>query len=224
MLGLSILVSAAVLHVRKRAFEKRFDYIIDEARQKRRALKSTARARPRSPSRSRAGTNDHPRPEVDGIVVRGRSILSHDLESGQEMNRPVNPGNYPPSERMDAAATVNEGLETRTLKSSQPDQVKLDSSTLVDMTPTRPQGTQQSSRVDFIEPAPISSRQRKRVSSLSGVGARNDLLNHPRMAQTPRYPIPLAALTSEKPELPQDAATRFMLGGFISPKQRCKTG
>ena len=84
LLGSAIWVSIAVLHVRRKAFERRFKSIVEEERQRRRNRSTSKRRLSLSESRSRSkpevdgvafrGRKSIPKPEVDGVVVRGRKI------------------------------------------------------------------------------------------------------------------------------------------------------
>ena len=85
LLGSAIWVSIAVLHVRRKAFERRFKSIVEEERQRRRNRSTSKRRLSLSESRSRSkpevdgvtfrGRKIVPKPEVDGVVVRGRKII-----------------------------------------------------------------------------------------------------------------------------------------------------
>ena len=95
LLGSAIWVSIAVLHVRRKAFERRFKSIVEEERQRRRNRSTSKRRLSLSESHSRSkpevdgvafrGRKIIPKPEVDGVIVRGRKIIP-EKDSAEETN------------------------------------------------------------------------------------------------------------------------------------------
>ena len=95
LLGSAIWVSIAVLHVRRKAFERRFKSIVEDERQRRRNRSTSKRRLSLSESCSRSkpevdgvtfrGRKVIPKPEVDGVVVRGRKIIP-EKDGAEETN------------------------------------------------------------------------------------------------------------------------------------------
>lgn len=81
IIGSAIWVSIAVVHVRRKSFERRFKSIVEEERNKRRSRTGSISRRPfpfpKSFSRSR--------PEIDGVVVRG-SVIEPQKEPAEDAN------------------------------------------------------------------------------------------------------------------------------------------
>ena len=70
LLGSAIWVSIAVVHVRRKAFERRFKNIVEQERQRRRN-RSTSRLKLSLP-----GSHSRSRQEADGILVSRRLIYA----------------------------------------------------------------------------------------------------------------------------------------------------
>ena len=117
LLGSAIWVSIAVLHVRRKAFERRFKSIVEEERQWRRN-RSTSRRRPSLP-----GSRSRPRPEVDGVVVRGRTTTSKQNpaeEADGNMTHPYDQSQPFPKPKSDADGLEADNLGLDPPQSGQP--------------------------------------------------------------------------------------------------------
>ena len=232
ILGSAIWVSIAVVHVRRKAFERRFKGIVEEERQKR-------RTRNRSNSRRDSSFSEmasHSRPEVDGIVVRG-SIIEPEKDLGEDANgnvhvpsRKIGLGKQPAD---DADGNLN--IPSRRTSRSSPavedfaEQGQLDEglhagSADAESREPRASGeplsvnTGVTRRITFASPtSPTRRREHGRLFTMQGIGARQNLLNHPMKTPPPIY--------DDLPKLNEGAAlttptTRhgiygFMLNGFI---------
>lgn len=232
ILGSAIWVSIAVVHVRRKAFERRFKSIVEEERQKRRTRnRSISR---RASSFPRMG--NHSRPEVDGIVVRG-SVIEPERDLGEDANGNV----YIPSRNIGSgksrAADVNGNLNVpsrRTSRSSPAVEDLAEQGSLgeglqagsADAESRAPRASGEplsinigvARRITFASPtSPTRRREHGRVLTMQGVGARQNLLNHPMKTPPPIY--------DDIPKLNEEATlttptTRhgvygFMLNGFI---------
>ena len=167
LLGSAIWVSIAVVHFRRKAFERRFKSIVEEARQRRRN-RSTSKRR-LSLSRSQ------PRPEVDGVVVRGRAIpLEQNSAEEVDGNLKESHDQAQPSLKPESKA---EGPEA---DSSSPGSPQAEQPLSTDTGLTR--------RITFASPAsPTRGRQHKRVFTMQGVGARQDVDIHPISSSRLQY-------------------------------------
>lgn len=175
LLGSAIWVSIAVVHVRKKAFERRFKSIDEEHRQRRRN---------RSFSRRRLSLpNSHlrPMPEVDGVVVRGRAITSEkdlaqevDGKSTHSCDQPQPNGN---------TSAIN-----RCFPESDAEEFKADNSDFDSNQAGQPSSidTPLTRRITFRSPAsPTRDRRPGRMLSMEGAGARQNVENHPSGSSKP---------------------------------------
>ena len=207
LLGSAIFVSVAVVHVRKKAFERRFSDVIERERQSRKAAKAPEPWRfPLSISRRRQTIEIQPSPKVDGVVVRGPPIPK-DLVGEQS---PINPGDFP---RVDIIPMLPLNTElnpqTGTNGANGADDTIPGSilSSSLELTAV-------SSKIRFKEPTPYSPRVHKRRLSLSGVGARPESLTHTRNAQVHKLPLSLSSIIDEQGNL-RRTQKYFQSGGFI---------
>ena len=170
LLGSAIWVSIAVVHFRRKAFERRFKSIVEEARQRRRN-RSTSRRRLSLPlSRSQ------PRPEVDGVVVRGRAIP---LE--QNCAEEVDDHRKEPHDQSQPHPEPESKAEGPEADNSSPGPPHAEQPLSIDTGLTR--------RITFASPAsPTRGRQPGRVFSMQGVGARQDVDIHPISSPRPQFP------------------------------------
>ena len=173
LLGSAIWVSIAVVHVRRKAFERRFKNIVEEERQRRRSRNISRRglSLPLSHSRSR--------PEVDGVVVRGRAITSeNNFKEAGDANLTHSYNQTPPDD--------NSSIITRRLPKLQSDanEIEADNSNL-DPTIVGQSDTGPSRRITFTSPA--SPTRERRILSMQGVGARQNIGNHPISSPRPIY-------------------------------------
>ena len=179
LLGSSIWVSIAVVHVRRKAFERRFKSIVEDERQRRRNRSSSRRRLSLSRSRSRS------RPEVDGAVVRGKIITSEkDPTEGADgqlsgiSRQPETDGNV--SLSTGRLPKPESGTEDRESDDQSSDPTQARQPLRVDTGMTR--------RITFASPA-SSTRERHhgRILSMQGIGARQNLENHPISSPRPIY-------------------------------------
>ena len=148
LLGSAIWVSIAVLHVRRKAFERRFKSIVEEERQWRRN-RSTLRRRP-----SLLGFRSRLRPEVDGVVVRDRAIASEQNpaeEADGNMTHSYDQSQLFPKPKSDADGLEADNLGLDPPQSGQP--------LSIDTGLTR--------RITFATPtSPTRGRQHAQISSM----------------------------------------------------------
>ena len=235
ILGSAIWVSIAVVHVRRKAFERRFKSIVEEERQQR-------RTRNRSNSRRASfRMGNHSRPEVDGIVVRG-SVIEPENDLGEDANGNV----HVPSRKIclgkQRADDANGNLNVpsrRTSRSSPAPAVEVFAeqgslgeglhagSADAESREPRPSGeplsinTGVARRITFASPtSPTRRREHGRVLTMQGIGARQNLLNHPMKTPPPIYDdLPKlgegAGLTGSTASTTRHGVYGFMLNGFI---------
>ena len=202
MLGSTIFVSASVIFIRRRAFETAFANIVDAQRKARRPRSRNTFLPTLSISRSKVvhKKDTDMEPEVDGIVVRGRTIPSEHSVDHDVIDQ--NPGNHLRAELNDEQNKEQDSTELKNVSQS-PRLSRLDQSlvrgneqsedekapnTLLNGSNIRfaDQATKAETvtspgqgALRFIEP---TTPRRPRVFSLTGVGARTDLSNHPSTA------------------------------------------
>ncbi len=202
MLGSAIFVSIAVVHIRKKSFERKFKSIAENERQKRRG-RSGSRGRLSS---SAAGMKRDSKAEIDGDAIRARP--THPIETTNHTNG-VNGDairNHPTPDRAD-------GQSSGSL--TEPNQIvehlgteKDDQTTEMDDRTIR--------RITFASPSsPVRARPYSRVFSMQGVGARQNILNHPKKTSHPEYPLSPSASANVELGFPNDTKDRFGLTGFI---------
>ena len=189
LLGSAIWVSIAVVYFRRKFFERRFKSIVEEERQRRRN-RSTSRRRLSLP-----GSRSWSRPEVDGVVVRGRAITS-DQNLTEEAHGHLT---HSPDQSQPSPKPVQdvEGLEAQNSKPGPP---QVEQPLSIDTGVTR--------RITFASLAsPTRKRQYGRILSMQGVGARQNVENHPINSPRPVYPEELPRIDEEAMKnlpLPQD--------------------
>lgn len=183
IIGSAINVSIVVLYIRMKAFERRFKGIVDEARQRRRERSSSGSKLPLPQlSNQDVGT-------LDGIAERGRPIVSehHDGRTLDENSTsPIELGDLPSASGRYFSGK-EDGIEhARSVQDLQvgrgdseatqtPDELNIDAGV------TR--------RITFASPSsPTRVRQHGRILSMQGVGARQDIQNHPHKTPPPVYP------------------------------------
>ena len=190
MLGSAILVSSAVVHVRRKAFENRFRSIVEEQRRKKGKRQKYSERRSSfplslvgstSPVPQRPMSQDLPVPEVDGVVVRGRPItadINHDTEMA---NGNTFEGHHVTlSDGNDSQATVRaaftQGANISTREGHTHSQApKIENRAAIEDHIQFVEGPTYGSPV-----SPMRSRRLSRLLSMQGVGARPDIMNHPR--------------------------------------------
>lgn len=181
LLGSAIWVSIAVVHVRKRAFEHRFKSIVEEERQRRRNRSSSRRrlsfTLPTSGSRAR--------PEVDGVVVRGRVIPSEKDVVEEADGHLHHPNNQPQPDGNTSLNTnhfpkLEPGAEDVEADNLSFDPARTGQPLSIDTNATR--------RIAFASPAsPTRWREHRPIFSMQGVGARQNIENDPLTSPRPTY-------------------------------------
>ena len=216
MLGSAILVSSAVVHVRRAAFERRFKDVIAADRERRRQRKNSGLGQSHDINSDKiTNTGSNIQPQVDGIVVRGRAIHSPERQNGHiSENIEQNSEHQAHSDRdnMYVITSIgrgdsNEKVETARLSSSDK---KLDQGTEV------PDNLFISPRIRFTSPSsPIGNRAHRRVFSMSGIGARSDISHFPKFSDTANYNPTLNTFAQEKDRLSRGTHKYLSSEGFI---------
>lgn len=193
--------------MRRRSFERRFKSVVEEKRQWRRN-RSTSRRRLSLPdSRPRS------RPEVDGVVVRGRKITPEEdiaEKTDGHLSRPNDTsqpdGNISLTTR--CFPKPESGAEDREADDLSFDPPQARQPLSIDTGVTR--------RITFSSPAlRTRERQHGRILSMQGVGARQNLENHPLRSPRPMYLDELPSTgegNSESLPLPRQGT---LSGGFV---------
>ena len=192
ILGSAILVSIVVVHTRRKAFETRFKSIIEDERQRRRDRSLSKKKLSFSRSANRSGL------EVDGVVVRGRAIKSENHPSSH-ISRAANcdPQDIPSAEG-EASSKLDEQQRLAVSHDLEANETiaqfgQNDTSLSINTAVTR--------RITFASPSsPTRQREHGRILSMQGVGARPDLMNHPKQAERPIYTSDLPKLDEKGPE------------------------
>lgn len=204
LLGSAIWVSIAVVHVRRKAFERRFKSIVEEERERRRNRSMT---RPRL---SLQGSRSRSRPDVDGAVIRGRVITSEKDQSEEDdghlscSNDQLQPdGNIPLiTRRFPKPESSGEDLETDSSTAQAGRPLSIDTAT------TR--------RIIFTSSTPPTrERQHGRILSMQGVGARQNVENHPISSPRPVYLDELPKIDEGTSEGLPPPRHGILSGGFI---------
>lgn len=179
VLGSAIWVSIAVVYVRKKAFEQRFKSIVGEERQRQRDRSSPRRRLSLPSSRSRT------RPEVDGVVVRGR-VLNSEKDVVEEADGHLyHPNNQPQPDGNISLNTshrpkLEPGAEDVEADNLSFDPARAGQPLSIDTNVTR--------RIAFASPAsPTRLRRNRRILSMQGVGARQNIENHPITSPRPTH-------------------------------------
>lgn len=164
LLGSAILVSIVVVHVRKKAFERRFQ----------------SAAKDHQPEQSREQSPSKPEPAIDGVTVRG-SVVEPPYQFFNEKNamEETNPDIHPPAEKEDQRKTDNFLVEPRN-STDQIEQVGpvLDSDHERDTLADEDALSRRIAFASVVAP-PTRATQHPRVFSMQGVGARRNIMNHP---------------------------------------------
>ena len=202
MLGSAIFVSIAVVHVRKKAFERKFKSIAENERQKRRARSDS---RGRRLSLSRAGPHRDSKLEVDGERIRARPDMSIDTTNH---NNGIN------GDAVRDHVAPNRAVGESSGSTAEPDQTVTDVETAKDEQITVDEGIAR--RITFASPSsPVSVRPYTRVFSMQGVGARQQLLNHPKETSRLEYPSPPSGTEKIDMRILTYTKDHFGLTGFI---------
>lgn len=143
---------------------------------------------------------------MDGVVVRGSKIQEPLTLDGANDAPFINPGDHPrPEQRL----RERPKLDLRTIEEGKPDNIehpKEESETENGLKSPDANGSEVKTpitgvrnRVSFATPiSPSNERARRRVLTFQGVGARQDLMNHP--IRTPRFDgVPPTPMAESKP-------------------------
>ncbi|MCJ1361868.1 hypothetical protein MMC16_000968 [Acarospora aff. strigata] len=192
MLGSAILVSSAVVHVRRKAFEKRFQSLVDEERRNKRTSRRALEGKTsfpisliksRSMARRTSTSRELPSPEVDGVVVRGRAIAVREdptevktdfTTPGTRLAYVGNPGD---AQVVNPETSIEYAIDSTEEGPKDLEAAKSESRFATD------------DHIRFVDSAtlgspasPMRQRRHSRLLSMQGVGARPDIMNHPRRA------------------------------------------
>ena len=204
MLGSAILVSSVVVHVRRKAFERKFQAIADQKHKHRSS--GSGKDRRLSSTITMSETPSRFRTDMDGVQGRGENLRQEHLVEEMTANSNADDAGQ-------QSSMVDHGLSTCDTATCR--QGSLDLSP--DMVGNGDHGNESPSSLQdghmrrtirfasHTSPAtsPLRARPHSRVFSMQGVGARGDLLNHPRRASISLSPLPMA--TSEEKSLPSAA-------------------
>ena len=213
LLGSAILVSSAIVYIRKKAFERKFTTIIEEERRRRKARRASNAEKGLPYTHSSGRPTADIEPIVDGTVKRGRVIPSSETTAYSDTD---NPGDHPPVE-METARIADKVISQGPVDANQ-DAIESHGN---DQYGSGQRGfiEASASHIRFTSPttprSPLRARAHTRILSMEGTGARSNLMNHPRKSFSPMYPIPPAALTEDKVEGRQSTDKYFKSGGYI---------
>lgn len=203
MLGSAIFVSLMVVHVRRKAFERRFKRIVEDQRRQRRVrsgIKHPLSSVVLSPRRQTG-------PEVGDINVQGKVLHSTTDQPDEKSSylQSSECGIHPPQDRSqghDHPHGLSQEDNPAALTAGNEDSVPIDDGV------TR--------RIAFANPiSPTRTRQRTRVFSMQGVGARQDVMNHPSRSSLSVYPIISRGASEAKPDSSQRNLDLFSAAGFV---------
>jgi len=205
LLGSAIWISIAVLHIRRKAFERKFKSIVEAGRQRRRD-RSNSRGGLTSPDMRRPSLSD-----VNGKGLRGSAINAENGSSREENNEGLHGISEHPSTDVPTAAILDytanmdsdaEGMKTghRNPEAAQP--LSID--------------TGLSRRITFADPtSPTRERHHARIFSMQGVGARQNIQNHPLKTPPPIYPNELLGAAAGEAANGTASHHGFLSSGFI---------
>jgi len=180
ILGSAILVSIAVVHVRKKAFERRFKDIVEVERQKRRDRSSFSRRTSFSRSITWA------RPEVDGVVARGRAIVS-EKPSTESLHQAAVDTAKATAPGAGLSPSLSQQVPPQGDRDGQEEGVAASKAIPAGRSMTIDTGLAR--RITFAPSnTPRGERGSGRLLSMQGIGARQSLLNHPMQSPVPIYP------------------------------------
>lgn len=183
ILGSAIFVSIGVVHFRKATFERRFKAIVEEARQRRK--NRTLARRSRSLSRSRPQAKDENDPEAEipyNEITREGSIMDRPKSNAEE------PNDEPGQKSVDLPAHGIPESQAITEKQTRkvPEMLNLRDEQNPSIDALRHRAT------FFTASSPTRERLRSPVITFQGIGARQDVMNHPRRIEKRQdYPSPL---------------------------------
>ncbi|MCJ1337526.1 hypothetical protein MMC09_002808 [Bachmanniomyces sp. S44760] len=186
MLGSAILISSTVVHVRRKAFERRLKRRLEEHKQER---GEGGIGRHRDSSSAEHFSGDFAFPEIDGLVDRGRATKSSRADSHGDLDRVravaekestggTNTLQHHDFSRLESAIVDGEKQIPSDVEFDQLRKERSHGSASYDdgVSPNR---------IRFVSSphSPLRARRHTRVLSMQGVGARPDLMNHPHNVQ-----------------------------------------
>ena len=190
MLGSAILVSSAVVHVRRKAFERRFHTITEEERKKKRERRNSLQRVSSFPlsliksvsfARRRPTSQDPPVPEVDGVVVRGRPIRANAHDDTRTAN-----GDVFGRDHVDQINGNESQVPVRGTPSLEPQDSRGEGGQEAGAPKSETQATAED-HIRFVEGttngspvSPMRTRGRSRLLSMQGVGALPGAMSFPR--------------------------------------------
>ena len=202
MLGSAIFVSIAVVHIRKKSFERKFKNIAENERSKRRGRSGSKRQL----SFHDAGIKTGSEAESSGHALRERPAMSIETSNHTNGANGTTVGDPSVSDKVDGqppARPIKPKHNTEDLGTEKDEQI-------TDME------ERMARRITFASPtSPVRARPHKRVFSMQGVGARQHILNHPSKTSRPEYPLSPSETAEVELGFPNDTKDRFGLTGFI---------
>ena len=208
MMGSAIFVSIAVVHVRVKAFERRFAGIVKEQKERSR---SHGISRPRRLSFGRS-SNRSGLP-VDGVVVRGRPIAAEKQSIDEPRQQTAQDLDAGPAVNNSELLKPEDATTPRTIPNSEQGNDPI-SPTLDAQSAAPSAGLQR--HITFASlSSPTRLREHHRLFDMQGIGARPRLMNHPRMAERPVY-------TEDLPKIDEGSykdnplSLGFLHNGFIA--------
>lgn len=200
MMGSAILVSAVVVHVRRKAFERKFQTIAERKRDQSRS--ETGAEGRLSSTLPISETQSMSRTETNGKLPRGRNVKTEYSMDGVAANGNAGEVGKQPGNMENGSSTFDSTIHRHGGLDIQAD--GLDHGHDGNRAPSSPYDDNLSRTIRFssqISPvmSPLRARAHSRVFSMQGVGARGDLLNHPRRASISLSPYPRTQ-TEEKAE------------------------
>ena len=207
MLGSAILVSIVVVHIRRKAFERRFTYVLEQKRGRSNFMRRMSFSR----SRTREA------PGENAAAIRGTAMApeegSNEKENGISASGdgPVDLHTFVASENSEtakkgedesvAAPSSTEKSTTRELADAQP--LSVDTGVF--------------RRITFASTtSPTRQRHHSPIFSMQGVGARGDLLNHPQRSRSRSNEMPRISEDDQPAgEAEPHSGFAFLSSGFV---------
>lgn len=203
MLGSAIFVSLTEVHVRRKAFERRFKGIIEDQRRQRRERSGIKQRLDHVVPSLRRQKG----PEVDDIHVCGKVLNSTTGQPHEKSNclQSSGCGIHPPADRNQGQDLTHDlGQEDNSAARTAGD----DSSVPLDDGVAR--------RIAFVASiSPTITRQHTHVFSMQGVGARQDVMNHPSKSSLPFYPVLSRVELEAKTNNSESKSDFFPAAGFV---------
>ena len=209
MMGSAILVSAVVVQVRRKAFERKFQAIAERKRDQSRSENGAEKKL--SSTLLTSETHSMSRTETTGQLPRSRNVRTECSMDGAVTNGNAGEFGKQPSKMENGSSTFDSTIHGQGSLDIQAN--GLDHGDHGNQAPSSPYDDNLNRTIRFSSQStpimsPLRARAHSRVFSMQGVGARGDLLNHPRRASISLSPYPRTQ-TEEKPE------NGFLTAAFI---------